>query len=640
MKQLIPTYRKSTDKEANAMASNDVEVLDPETPVEKNTNTASGSELDRRHFITALGVAGAAAGTALMVSSKAQAQQPTPSGFAQVDVINLMLNIKYLKATLYSYITQGADLPASSNVTVGTGQVFNQPAKISFSNQQITDVFNEMYYDELNQLIALRALQGTAVANRATMNVLGTGPSGAAPSTTTTTMTQSQAIALARMLEDLSVTAFAISTVYLTGTNLAYATQVLATDGYHAGLLRLLCIQNGIQYQGTQYQSLTTSNTAQTAITFAGSTTVGNPIIYGMLPANVPPVGSVLTGIGIPPGAGAVITAVSAPANTALTAIADKTNILKNVSNVTGLVAGMPITGTGIPANTVISAVGTNTITLSAATTTASTVAPTGNVTSGSPNVTNVSSTSGLIAGQVITGTGIPTTPPTTIVSFSGSAGSATIVMSANATATSVVSITGNLTSGSPTIASISGSTGFAINSVISGTGIPTGTTVIAITATTITMSANATVSGTKVTVSTPATEAVTSPTTQAITVGVTAITIAQPATLTGINTFYVVLADSLDVQPGDPGTAALSASGPAAIAGTTPTMYQGFFNTAGAGTSSSTSTPAGLAFARSFQQILSVLYGYNSTNSAITTQNYQGGFYPFGVSGQINSAI
>jgi hypothetical protein len=68
--------------------------------------------------------------------------------------------------------------------------------------------------------------------------------------------------------------------------------------------------------------------------------------------------------------------------------------------------------------------------------------------------------------------------------------------------------------------------------------------------------------------------------------------------------------------------------------------MYQGFFNTAGAGTSSATSTPAGFAFARSFQQILAVLYGYNSTNSAITTQNYQGGFFPFGVSGQINSAI
>jgi Ferritin-like domain len=635
MKQLIPTYRKSTDKEANAMASNDVEVLDPAAPVEKNTNTASG-ELDRRHFITALGVAGAAAGTALMVSSKAEAQQPNPGGFAQVDVLNLMLNIKYLKATLYSFITQGADLPPSSYVTNGTGQVFNQPAKITFSNQQITDVFNEMYYDELNQLIALRALQGTATANRATMNILGTGPSGTAPSSTTTTMTQSQAIAMARMLEDLSASAFAISTVYLTGTNLAYAAQALATDGYHAGLLRLLCIQNGIQYQGTQYQSVTTSNTAQSAITFTGSATAGSPIIYSMLPANLPAVGNVLTGIGIPPLAGAIITAVTAPANAALTAISNKSNLLTNVSNVTGLVAGMPITGTSIPANTVISAVGTNTITLSAATTAASTVAPTGFVTSGSAVVTGVSSTSGLIAGQTITGTGIPAN--TTVVSFSSSA--ATITMSLPATVTPSVSLTGNLTLNSPTIASISTSTGFSIGSPISGTGIPAGTTVTAISATTITMSANATASGTGVKVSTPTTSAVTSPTTQAITVGLTAITIAQPLTVTGMNPYYVVLADSLDVQPGDPGTAALSASGPVAIAGTSPTMYQGFFNTAGAGTSSATSTPAGFAFARSFQQILAVLYGYNSTNSAITTQNYQGGFFPFGVSGQINSAI
>jgi hypothetical protein len=753
------------------MASNDVEVLDPAAPVEKNTNTESGCELDRRHFL-ALGVAGAAVGTALMVAPRAEAQQPSnPNGYAQVDVLNLMLQVKYLKATLYSYITQGADLPASSYVTLGTGQVFNQPAKITFSNQQITDVFNEMYYDELQQLIALRAIQGVAVANRAVMNVLGTGPSGAAPSTTTTTMTQAQAIGLARMLEDLSASAFATATIYLTGTNLAYAAQALATDGYHAGLIRLLSIQNNIPYVSTQYASVATSNTAQAAVTLNGSLTTGGSVIYSMLPTNLPAIGNVLTGTGIPPGAGAIITAVSAPANAALTAITNKNTTLTLVSKVTGLLPGMPITGTGIPANTVISAVGTNTITLSAAATTATTVAPTGFVTSGSPTVTGVSSTSGLIAGQVITGNGIQS--GTTVVSFSSSA--ATITMSLPASATSVATITGTVTAGSPTVTALSTTSGLitgqlisgngipagttivtlssnsllmsaaatasssvttisfsgivtsgsatvsAVSSVsglavgqliagagmpvgatiktvgtnsitisanatasstvqptglstsgsntltsvssvagitvglsITGTGIPTGTTVTALGTNTITMSAASTLTVSPVTVTcptaqtlvaggtaltTPTTEAVTSPTNEAITVGLTAITIAQPATVTGIFPLYVVLADNQDVQPGDPGTAALAAAGPAAIAGISPPIYQGFFNTAGAATSSA-NTPAGFAFTRSFQQILAVLYGYNASNSTITTQNYQGGFYPFGVSGPINSAI
>jgi len=147
--------------------------------------------VNRRNFIAALGVAGAAAGAALVSSPKALAQQPSnPNGYAQVDVLNLMLNIKYLKATLYSYITQGTDLPPASFVTEGAGALYNYPAKVTFATtglataQQITDIFNEMYYDELNQLIALRALQGIAVIGRPTMNLLGTGPSGTAPTTT------------------------------------------------------------------------------------------------------------------------------------------------------------------------------------------------------------------------------------------------------------------------------------------------------------------------------------------------------------------------------------------------------------------------------------------------------------------------
>jgi hypothetical protein len=101
-----------------------------------------------------------------------------------------------------------------------------------------------------------------------------------------------------------------------------------------------------------------------------------------------------------------------------------------------------------------------------------------------------------------------------------------------------------------------------------------------------------------------------------------------------------VVIPDNQDVEPGDPGVATTSAGGPSVVPGTSPAIYQGFFNTAGAGTTGATSTPAGFAFARTFQQVLAVLYGYNSTNNIISTQNYQGGFFPVGVSGPINSAI
>jgi Ferritin-like domain len=781
MTQSVPTYRKTTDKEANAMASNDVEILDPAAPVEKSTT--SGFELDRRHFIAALGVAGAAAGTALISAHKALAQQPLPNGYNQVDVINLMLQVKYLKATLYSYITQGTDLPGASQVTVGTGAVYNAPAKITTFTAQIADLFNEMYYDELNQLIALRAIQGVTVAPRQTINLIGTGPSGGITSTNppaTTTLTPAQAIALARMLEDLSTSAFTTAAIYLTGPRLALAMQALASDGAHAGAIRLLAIQNNVQFQGTQFASVTTSNTAQSAVTFSGQLITGNSVIFATLPTNVPLVGSMATGIGIPPGAGAVITAVAAAPNAALTAITGKTSpTLTLVSSVTGLQVNQPITGTFIPAGTYITAVGTNTLTLSANATTASVVAPTGFVTNLSPTITGVSSTTGLIIGQPITGTGIPTTPTATTIMGFTTAAPLTITMSANATVTSLLSLTGAVVSGSDTIKNLSTINGLVIGQPITGAGIPTspattiigvgssslqmsvpatassvasvsftgivtsgsknvtlvssvaglvsgqqiggagipaGTTMTTITGSTgtIVMSANATatssvpitanvtlnsnivsglgsvagitlnqtITGTGIPASTtvtqigtntitisnnatltnvggpynatspetifaggqllttPTTETVTSPTTEAITIGLTQITLAGAATVTGLNTISIVVADTQDVEPGDPGTAALSATGPTAITGTSPAVYQGFFNTAGAATSGGTNTPPGFAFARSFQQILAVLYGFNSTNSVIVTQNFEGGFYPVGVSGNITSAI
>src|ERR1039457_5020496 len=135
MTQSVPTFRKLIDKEANAMASKEVEVLDPAPTVEKLKKFASERVLNRRHFIAALGVAGAAAaGTELVRQGPtALAQQPKPNGYAQGDVLNFLLNVCYLKATLYSYATQGADLSPATFANLGSGGVFNPPKQITFT---------------------------------------------------------------------------------------------------------------------------------------------------------------------------------------------------------------------------------------------------------------------------------------------------------------------------------------------------------------------------------------------------------------------------------------------------------------------------------------------------------------------------
>jgi hypothetical protein len=57
----------------------------------------------------------------------------------------------------------------------------------------------------------------------------------------------------------------------------------------------------------------------------------------------------------------------------------------------------------------------------------------------------------------------------------------------------------------------------------------------------------------------------------------------------------------------------------------------QGFFNTAGTGASNG--TQAGFAFARTFSQVLQILY---NKSTSLKSQATSGGFFPSGVNGNI----
>ena len=216
------------------MASNEIEILDPAAMVEMEKKNAAGRALDRRRFIAALGFTGAAAGAGLMsgCSTSNSVAVSTPTTSAQTDVLNFVLNIKFLLATFYSFVTQGADLTGSA--VTGSGVVTNAPAaKLTFATQQITDLFNEIYYDEKNHVTTLYSLLGSGVVSRPAINLAAFG-----------SITATNAIAIARLLEDVSVTAYAGAITGLSTSDVTITSQVLGTDGFHSGALRLLSIQN------------------------------------------------------------------------------------------------------------------------------------------------------------------------------------------------------------------------------------------------------------------------------------------------------------------------------------------------------------------------------------------------------------
>ena len=543
------------------MASTTHEVLDPAATVEKLKKFVSGVEMNRRHFMAALGVAGVAAGTGLVSGPVAHAQQPSQNGYSQVDVLNFLLNIKYLKGTFYSYITQGADLPGISYVTLGLGQVYNIPAKITTFSSQQADLFNEMYYDDLNQLIDLRNLiesaspqtgpaAATLVGPRQTMCIQGT-----ASTTATATYTVAQAIAQARMMEDLSVSAFAGALSYLTGANLAYAAQAMAVDGFHASALRLISIQTGTTFLRTE-----PTNTFQIG-TIAGMNTV---TAISTLPAVVV-VGSAILGTGIP--AGATITSItSKPSATFAGIVTKSSNIITNASTTAVALVGQPITGTNIPALTVITQIGTTaggelTHDLAGCHRDQHSRTHRNHSPQQSHHQYGVERQRS-IGREPITGTNVPAG------ALVSAASGTTITMNANATASSMApASTGTLTSGSASITAVTSISGMISGQVISGTGIVAGTTILALIGSaapyTVTISQAATASGTKVALSTPATVTLTIPTTETITIGQSILLISANATATASSTASVVYVDPYDNAPADPGViAATVASG------------------------------------------------------------------------------
>jgi hypothetical protein len=218
------------------MASNETEVLDSAVSVEKLKKIAAGRALNRRHFLAALGMTSAAAGAGLMsgCSTTNSVTASTSSSPAQTDALNFILNFKYLEATFYSFVTQGTDLTGSA--VLNSGIVTGAPAKLTFTGtnaQQTTDLLNEIYYDEKNHVSTLISLLGSAGIARPALNLAAYGA-----------ITATNALSIARLLEDVGVTAITGAASGLSTSILTLVSQILGVESFHSGAVRLVNIQN------------------------------------------------------------------------------------------------------------------------------------------------------------------------------------------------------------------------------------------------------------------------------------------------------------------------------------------------------------------------------------------------------------
>jgi hypothetical protein len=225
------------------MASTEIEILDPAATVEKVKRIAAGRALNRRNFLAAFGMTGVAAGAGLMSGCNATTTSVpvTSASPAETNLLNFALNVEYLEATFYSFITQGSDLP--SNLTAGGGAITGAPGLVALSGTsapQTTDLLNEIYFDELNHVTSLRSLLGSAAIPRPAINLAAFGA-----------ITATNVLSIARLFEDVGVTAYAGIIPSMTTSNATYASQILGIESSHAGAMRLISIQTGTAFMST-----------------------------------------------------------------------------------------------------------------------------------------------------------------------------------------------------------------------------------------------------------------------------------------------------------------------------------------------------------------------------------------------------
>ncbi len=158
-------------------------------------------------------------------------------------ILNFALNLEFLEAEFYTVATTGKTVSQVGISVAGSGTpgATTGGNQVAFTNSTTQAVALELANDEQDHVVliqtALASLGIPAIAKPAiNLAALGIGFGN-----------QTQFLTLARVFEDIGVTAYAGAAPLIQNpTVLGYAARILAVEAYHAGNIRLQVAQNAI----------------------------------------------------------------------------------------------------------------------------------------------------------------------------------------------------------------------------------------------------------------------------------------------------------------------------------------------------------------------------------------------------------
>jgi hypothetical protein len=197
---------------------------------------------NRRSFVRKLGLATAAAGAIAVAGNKAEGATTT-----DVTVLNFALNLEYLESEFYTYATTGAGIEAQG---IGVNGTANSPnpttggmttggSQVTFSNSLLfsSQLAQEIAADERAHVKLLRTALGANAIAKPNLNLSALGFGFAS---------QNDFIKLARIFEDIGVSAYAGASSLLSSSVIQTAAQILAAEAEHVASLRLQCARLNI----------------------------------------------------------------------------------------------------------------------------------------------------------------------------------------------------------------------------------------------------------------------------------------------------------------------------------------------------------------------------------------------------------